>query len=198
MKRLFDLTALGKSNNDNQRHYILYKRMGIEEWEMMIRLQYYFNEEDSARIIRQAKIRSHELSDTYTSNKFVVIWSEIYMSYSVFVLDPKFKKLVEDIPEIIHTQQPRTVRTFVEELQMYDGSNLNVSDVDYLMNCRLIAKRSDFEKNTVGELVWKLTRTLIDNQRENRSLKKSVARLTLDKQRLKDAIKAMQEEEEDE
>ena len=198
MKRLFDLTALSKSNsNDNQRHYILYKRMGIEEWEMMIRLQYYFNEEDAARIIRQAKIRSHELSDTYTSNKFVVIWSEIYMSYSVFVLDPKFKKLVEDIPEIIHTQQPRTVRTFVEELQMYDGSNLNVSDVDYLMNCRLIAKRSDFEKNTVGELVWKLTRTLIDNQRENRSLKKSVARLTLDKQRLKDTIKAMQEEDDE-
>jgi hypothetical protein len=121
------------------------------------------------------------------------------MSYSVFVLDPKFNKLVDDIPEIIHTQHPRTVRTFVEELQMYDGSSLNVSDVDYLMNCRLIAKRSEIEKvNDVSELVWRLTRTLIDNQRENRSLKKSVARLKLDKERLKDAIKAMQEEEEDE
>lgn len=197
MKRLFSFTTLGKSNNENQRHYILYKRMGIEEWEMMVRLQYYFNEEDAVRIIRQAKIRSQELSDNYISNQFVVIWSEIYMSYSVFVLDPKFSKLVEDIPEIIHTQHPRTVRTFVEELQMYDGSNLNTSDVDYLMNCRLIAKRSEFEKtNSVGELVWKLTRTLIDNQRENRSLKKSVARLKLDKERLKDAIKAIQEEEE--
>ena len=200
MKKLFNLTALGKNNND-KKHYILYKRMGIEEWEMMVRLQYFFSEEDAARIIRKAKIRTHELSDTYISNQFVVIWSEIYMSYSVFVLDQKFKKLVEDIPEIIHTQQPRTVRTFVEELQMYDGNNLNVSDVDYLMNCRLIAKRAEFEKTnsvSISELVWKLTRTLIDSQRENRSLKKSVTRLTLDKQRLKDAMKTMQEKEEDE
>jgi len=183
------INLISNNKTEEKKHYIISKRLGIEEWEMMLRLQQYFSEEDAAAIIRKAKDRNES---NYTFNKFAVVYSEIYMSYSVFVLDKKFNKLVEDIELPGNSvRPPRTVRTFVEELVMYNGSRLEAGDVDYLLNCRLISKRSDANKNSTANLIWTLVRTLIDNQRENRNLKRTVKGCEFQIERMKEQIKEL-------
>ena len=164
-------------------------RSGIEEWEMMLRLQYYYDENTAAAIIRQAKAFSIDGREAY-SKDYVILYSGIYMNYSVFIINHEYDMLAADIDGIGQMKSPKTIRDYVSELVMYDGKLMDDSTVDTIMNCRLIdskEKKRLFNKSkSIYSIVWDLAHTLLLSQRENKSLKKQVASLKYDLKKAKE------------
>ena len=165
---------------------VVMKRSGIEEWEMMLRLQFYYDDSTSAAIIREAKELS-ENGGSASSSDYIILYSGIYQSYTVFVINHKYDGLAMDIEGLGQMKSPKTVRDYVAELVMHDGKLIDDDNVDCIMNCRLIDKRESkklFNKTkSIYGIVWELTRTLLDRQRENSSLKKQIMSLKYDLER---------------
>lgn len=144
--------------------HVIKMAKNIPSEEMPFRLQKMFTPDESAAILYEI----HQSEDgCYNDNPgFCVIYSGVMMGYTIFVSNFRYLPLVEPL-EARLCSKPKSLRTEVEELVMWNGKCLEERDVDYIMNCRLICKQNPSKADrTAAGLVWTLARTIIQLEKQ--------------------------------
>ena len=143
--------------------------VGVDEAELVLRLNNYFTAKESLNIIRMIKANKDE--PWYDHDDFLIMYSVINMSYSIFISSIEYSELVTKI-DLADIKPPRSIRDDIEDLVLFNNQLLDKSEVDYIMNCRAIYEHDrDPQNSTTARLVWLAYRTLLEKQRKEKRKK---------------------------
>ena len=139
-------------------NYVYTYLLRIREGELLLRLQQFFTADEAWGILSEINNSDEHI---YSQPGFTIMYSGISEAYSIFVTSGRYLKLTEDIG-IKFCKPPKNTRSQIEDLVLWDGSYLETEDVDYIMNCFLIAKENAKKaRKTNASLIVKLVKTLL-------------------------------------
>ena len=143
--------------------------VGVDEAELVLRLNNYYSPKESLNIIRMIKANKDE--PWYDHDDFLIMYSVINLSYSIFISSIEYADLVTKI-DLADIKPPRSIRDDIEDLVLFNNQLLDKSEVDYIMNCRAIYEHDrDPQNSTTARLVWLAYRTLLEKQRKEKRKK---------------------------